>query len=279
MGREHRVLSKLHRVYPLAPEPLLHCDDPSVLGAPFYVMRRIEGLILRKDLPSGLELGAAEIGALHAELVDRLAELHAVDFASAGLGELGKPAGYVERQVRGWTERYAGSQTDDLPAVTELGRWLAEHLPRDGAPALIHNDFKLDNVVLDRHDPTRIIGVLDWEMCTLGDPLMDLGTTLSYWVDADDAEPFHAVRWGPTTLPGSLTRREVAERWAARTGRDVSNVLFYYCFGLFKTAVVLQQIYFRYAKGLTQDERFAMLIHGVRLLAERGVEAIGLGRI
>lgn len=279
MGREYRVLSKLHAVYPLAPEPLLHCSDEVVLGAQFYVMRRIEGLILRKDLPPGLELDASQVRALHTELVDRLAELHAVDFAAAGLADLGKPAGYVERQVRGWTERYAGSKTDDIPAVVELGRWLAERLPADGAPTIIHNDFKLDNVVLDRHDPTRIIGVLDWEMCTLGDPLMDLGTSLSYWIDAADSEPFHAVRWGPTTLPGSLTRQEVAARYAERTGRDVSNVLFYYCFGLFKTAVVLQQIYYRYKQGLTQDERFAALIFGVRLLTERGVEAISLGRI
>ncbi|MCC6902179.1 MAG: phosphotransferase family protein [Polyangiaceae bacterium] len=279
MGREYRVLSRLHAVYPLAPEPMLHCADETVLGAPFYLMRRVHGLILRKDLPRGLELGAAQVSALHTELADRLAELHAIDFAAAGLGDLGRPEGYVERQVRGWTERYAGSKTDDIAAVDALARWLAERLPPDGAPALIHNDFKLDNVVLEPNDPTRITGVLDWEMCTLGDPLMDLGTTLSYWVEADDAEPFHAVRWAPTTLPGSLTRRQLADRWAERTGRDASNVLFYYCFGLFKTAVVLQQIYYRFRQGLTHDERFAMLIHGVRLLAERGVEATSLGRI
>ncbi|MCK6537360.1 MAG: phosphotransferase family protein [Polyangiaceae bacterium] len=279
MGREFRVLSKLHAVYPLAPEPLLHCADEGVLGAPFYVMRRTHGLIVRKDLPRGFELGAGQVSALHTQLADRLAELHAIDFAAAGLGDLGKPEGYVERQVRGWAQRYAGSKTDDIPAVEQLAAWLAERLPADGAPGLIHNDFKLDNVVLDPRDPTRIIGVLDWEMCTLGDPLMDLGTTLAYWVEPDDAEQFHAVRWGPTTLPGSLTRRQIADRWAQRTGRDASNALFYYAFGLFKTAVVLQQIYYRYRQGLTHDDRFAMLIHGVRLLAERGVEAIALGRI
>jgi aminoglycoside phosphotransferase (APT) family kinase protein len=279
MGREHRVLSKLHHVYPLAPEPLLFCDDEGVLGAKFYVMRRIQGVILRKDLPPGLALGAAQVTELHQALVGGLSDLHAVDADAAGLGDLGKPAGYVERQVRGWTERYQGSRTDDLPAVDELGAWLAARIPAEAEATLIHNDFKLDNLVLDPDDPTKIVGVLDWEMCTRGDPLMDLGTTLSYWIDASDAEQFHAVRWGPTTIPGSLTRREVADAYAARTGRDVSNVLFYYCFGLFKTAVVLQQIYYRWKQGLTRDERFAMLIHGVRLLAERGVEAIALGRI
>jgi aminoglycoside phosphotransferase (APT) family kinase protein len=279
MGREYRVLSKLHVAYPLAPEPLIHCDDESVLGAPFYVMRRVHGLILRKDLPHGLELDALQVSALHRELVDRLVELHAIDFSAIGLGDLGKPEGYVERQIRGWTERYAGSRTDEIAAVDQLGRWLAERIPADGAPSLIHNDFKLDNLVLDRDDPTRIIGVLDWEMCTVGDPLMDLGTTLSYWIEAADAEPFQAVRWGPTTIPGSATRREIADRYAAKSGRDVANILYYYCFGLFKTAVVLQQIYYRYKSGLTQDERFAMLIHGVRLLAERGVEATVIGRV
>ncbi|MBK7586486.1 MAG: phosphotransferase family protein [Myxococcales bacterium] len=279
MSREYRVLSRLHSVYPLAPEPLALCEDESVLGAKFYVMRRLVGVILRKDLPAGFSLDATQVRALHLELVDRLAELHAVDFAAAGLADLGKPTGYVERQVRGWTERYAAAKTDDLASVTELGAWLGQRIPEQGAPTLIHNDFKLDNVVLDPDAPTHIVGVLDWEMCTLGDPLMDLGTTLSYWIDAADSEPFQAVRWGPTTIAGSLTRREVADRYAERTGRDVSNVLFYYCFGLFKTAVVLQQIYYRYQRGLTKDERFAWLIHGVRLLSERGVEAIGLGRI
>lgn len=279
MSREYRVLSGLCRVYPLAPEPLLYCEDESVMGARFYVMRRISGIILRKDLPPGLELDAAQVSKLHTELVDRLAELHAVDAAAAGLGDLGKPEGYVERQVRGWTERYAASKTDDIPAVDELARWLSEHQPPETGATLIHNDYKLDNVVLDPADPTRIVGVLDWEMATRGDPLMDLGTTLSYWVDAADPDQYQAMRWGPTTIPGSLTRKEVVQRYAQKTGRNVDDILFYYCFGLFKTAVVLQQIYYRYREGLTHDERFAMLIYGVRLLSERGVEAIGMGTI
>lgn len=279
MGREYRVLEKLHRVYPLAPEPLVYCEDDSVLGAKFYVMRRIQGIILRKDLPPGLSLGPEQVRRLHQNLLDNLVSLHAVDYQAAGLGDLGKPGGYVERQVKGWTQRYFGSQTDELESVDRLASWLSQRMPAESGATLIHNDYKLDNVVLDPKDPTRIIGVLDWEMSTLGDPMMDLGTSLSYWIEAADSDEFQLVRWGPTTLPGSLTRRELADRYAEKSGRDVSNILYYYVYGLFKTAVVLQQIYYRYKHGFTRDERFAPLIHGVRVLCERGVQAIELGRV
>jgi aminoglycoside phosphotransferase (APT) family kinase protein len=279
MGREYRVLEKLHAVYPLAPEPLAYCEDESVMGAKFYVMRRLSGIILRKDLPTGLELDKQQVRALHTELVRRLVELHALDYSAAGLGDLGKPAGYVERQVRGWTERYAASKTDQIESVERLARWLGDHLPSESGATLIHNDYKLDNVVLDPENPTRIIGVLDWEMATVGDPLMDLGTSLGYWIEPGDSDEFQVIRWGPTALPGSLTRREIVQLYREMSGRPLPDPLFYYCFGLFKTAVVLQQIYYRYHRGLTRDERFAMLIHGVRLLADRGVGALDLGHI
>jgi aminoglycoside phosphotransferase (APT) family kinase protein len=279
MGREYRVLSKLFAVYPLAPEPLIFCDDEGVIGAQFYVMRRVQGIILRRDLPPGLELSPERVRRLHENLLDNQVALHAVDFEAAGLGDLGRPAGYVERQVKGWTQRYFGSQTDEIPAVDQLAAWLSQKLPEESGAALIHNDYKLDNVVLDPADPTRIIGVLDWEMATLGDPLMDLGTSLSYWIEAGDADEFQVVRWGPTSLPGSMSRRELADRYREKSGRDVSNILYYYVFGLFKTAVVLQQIYYRYKHGFTTDERFAPLIHAVRVLANRGANAIELGRI
>jgi len=279
MGREHRILSRLSAVYPRAPRPLLYIEDEGVLGAPFYVMERRKGLILRKDLPAGLELSPAQVRALHENLVDALAELHGLDYAAAGLGDLGKPEGYVERQVTGWARRYEGSKTDDLPVVERVGRWLAGHLPESRGVALIHNDFKLDNVVLDPADPTRITGVLDWEMSTLGDPLMDLGTSLSYWVEAGDSDEMQLVRWGPTAAPGSLTRAEIAQRYAEKTGADVGQVVFYYAFGLYKTAVVLQQIYYRYKQGLTRDERFAALIMGVHVLMNGAEQAIERGRV
>ena len=273
------MLSRLHAVYPLAPEPLAHCEEESVIGATFYVMRRIRGVILRRDLPPALQLSADQVRSLHENLIDNLARLHAVDYEAAGLGDLGKPEGYVERQVKGWTQRYFASQTDEIQSVDRLASWLSDRMPKESGAALIHNDYKLDNVVLDPADPTRIIGVLDWEMSTVGDPLMDLGTSLSYWVEATDDDEFQVVRWGPTSLPGSLTRRELADRYADKSGQDLSNVLHYYVYGLFKTAVVLQQIYYRYKHGFTNDERFAPLIHGVRVLCDRGVRAIELEHI
>jgi aminoglycoside phosphotransferase (APT) family kinase protein len=279
MGREFRVLSKLHAAYALAPEPLLFCGDESVIGAKFYVMQRVHGIILRRDLPPGLELGAERVRSLHQNLIDNLVRLHAVDYQAAGLGDVGRPEGYVERQVKGWTQRYYGSQTDELASVERLATWLAGNMPKESGAALIHNDYKLDNVVLHPADPTRIIGVLDWEMSTLGDPMMDLGTSLSYWVEAGDSDEFQLVRWGPTSVPGSMTRRELCERYGQQSGREVSNILYYYVYGLFKTAVVLQQIYYRFKHGFTSDQRFAPLIEGVRVLAERGVQAIELERI
>jgi aminoglycoside phosphotransferase (APT) family kinase protein len=279
MGREANVLSKIHPIYPLAPEPLVYCEDESIIGAKFYLMRRIRGIILRKTFPPGLELEPSAVRRLHERFIDNLATLHELDFEAAGLAELGRPQGYVQRQVEGWTKRYAGSQTDEIASVPRVAEWLAAHLPAESGAALIHNDYKLDNVVLDSGDPTRIIGVLDWEMTTLGDPLMDLGTTLSYWIGATDSEPMKMLGWGPTLVPGSLTRKELAARYAEQTGRDVSNILFYFCFGLFKTAVVIQQIYYRYKQGLTKDERFAPLIVGVELLCNRACEAIDSGEI
>ena len=279
MGREFRILSKLHPIYPLAPEPILFCEDPSVLGANFYVMRRLRGVIVRKELSPELGLAGDRLRALHGNLVDNLARIHALDFRAAGLGEIGKPDGYVERQVVGWTKRYADSQTDDIDEVTRVAKWLADHLPKESGASLIHNDYKLDNVVLDPDDPTKIIGVLDWEMSTIGDPLMDLGTFLGYWVEAADEDAMQYMRWGPTTQPGAMTRKELLERYQRTSGREVANAVYYYVFGMFKTAVVIQQIYYRYKQGLTKDERFAMMIMGVHALAEKAMRHIEQGSV
>ncbi len=278
MGRELRVLTHLAPVYAKAPRPLAGCEDLEVIGAPFYVMERRRGVILRKELPAGVALDAATARRLCELLVDALAELHAVDYVAAGLGELGKPAGYIERQVRGWTERYHGSRTDEIAAVDEVGAWLAANLPAEGAPALIHNDFKFDNLIL-APDLSAVTGVLDWEMTTIGDPLMDVGTSIGYWVEPTDNQAMLMMRFGVTHLPGMMTRTEVAARYAAASGRALGDAVFYYAFGLFKTAVVAQQIYFRYAKGFTQDARFAAFIHGVRTLAEQAQRAIAAGTL
>jgi aminoglycoside phosphotransferase (APT) family kinase protein len=281
MGREFRVLSRLHAAYPPAPRALLHCDDPGVIGAPFYLMERVRGVILRQpQAPAGVDLPPERMRAISEAAVDGLAALHAVDYRAAGLGDLGHPAGYVKRQVEGWSGRWVKAKTDDVPDLDRAAAWLAAHLPPEQATAaLLHNDYKYDNLVLDPGDLSRIVAVLDWEMATVGDPLMDLGTSLGYWMDPDDFPELRMLPAGPTTLPGNLGRAAVVERYAARSGRDVSDVVFYYAFGLFKIAVIAQQIYYRYRQGLTRDERFAALLGAVRVLGRTAAAAIAKNRI
>jgi aminoglycoside phosphotransferase (APT) family kinase protein len=274
MGREYRILSALAGSYPRAPKPIAYTEDTNVIGAPFYLMERVRGVILRKDLPPELNLDPARFRKLCETLVDALVELHALDYRALGLADLGKPEGYVQRQVEGWTKRYVGSQTDDVPVIEQVAKWLGDHRPPDSGATLIHNDFKFDNVVLDPEDPTRIVGILDWEMSTLGDPLMDLGTFLGYWVDANDPEVMQLFRGGPSDKPGAPSRRELVDRYSERSGREVKNPDYYYAFGLFKTAVVIQQIYYRYKQGLTKDERFAMFGAGAVVLCEQAARTI-----
>ena len=274
MGREFKILSALSTTYRYAPKPLVYSEDPRVMGASFYVMERLRGVILRKELPPALGLDAPRLRRACESLVDALVDLHALDYKAIGLDGLGKPDGYVQRQVQGWTERYTGSQTDDVPVVTQVADWLEKNRPADSGATLIHNDFKFDNVVLDPEDPTRILGILDWEMSTIGDPLMDLGTFISYWVEASDEPVMQGIFTGPTFHPGALTRAEIVDRYRERSGRAVPNPEFYYVFGLFKTAVVIQQIYYRYRKGLTKDERFSFFGLGVQALCEQAARTL-----
>jgi aminoglycoside phosphotransferase (APT) family kinase protein len=272
MGREYRILSRLCHVYPPAPCPVLFCDDDRVLGAPFYMMERRRGVILRRPPPPDRPIPPEMAQRLCESLVDGMASLHALDYRAVGLEDLGKPEGYANRQVTGWSRRYQDARTSDIHSLDETAAWLAENVPSGSAGAtLVHNDFKFDNLVLDPDDLTRIVAVLDWEMATIGDPLMDLGTTLGYWTEADDPAPLHVHVVGPTTVPGSLTRQALVDRYGQATGRDVSKMLFYYVFGLFKIAVIAQQIYARYVKGLTRDPRFAGL--------EQMVTALGFGAL
>ncbi len=260
MDREFRVLSALAGHFAESPRPLHFCADESVIGAPFYVVERIRGIILRRDYPPELAPAPALVRAQQFALVDVLAKLHGLDWRLPGLEELGRPEGYVARQVEGWTGRYARARTDDAPDAAPVTLWLAAHQPPDSSrPALIHNDYKLDNVVFDAADPARLIGVLDWEMATIGDPLMDLGCSLAYWVEAADPPSLQAIRMLPTQLAGSLTRREVLDRYASRSGQPVPDFRFYRVFGLFRLAVIVQQIYYRYFHGQTRDERFGRL--------------------
>lgn len=259
MGREFGVLKRLHEVFPYSPEPLALCEDSSVLGEPFYVMERLRGIILRRELPAGLTLTPDDARALCENLIDVHLELHQIDYGQAGLADLGHPRGYVQRQVEGWSKRYRAARTDDVPDNEALMRWLLSSMPDgDSRAAIIHNDYKFDNVVLrDDGGGLRIHGVLDWEMATLGDPLMDLGCSLAYWIEAGDPAPMQAARMMPTHLPGMMTRRQIVDYYSQRAGQDAGDFLFYYAFGLFRLAVIVQQIYYRFAHGQTSDPRFA----------------------
>lgn len=279
MGREYRILSQLISRYPKVPRPLAYCDDVTVLGAPFYLMERVAGIILRTKPPAGLELPPAQMRRIAESFIDNLAEIHRVDYVAAGLGELGKPEGYVTRQVEGWIKRYQNARTDDLPQMDRIATWLAGHKPKETSGCLIHNDYKYDNLVLDPLEVSHIKAVLDWEMATIGDPLMDLGSTLGYWVDADDPEDWQRQSFGLTTRPGNLDREQLVARYIAKCGRPVSDAVFYYAYGLFKIAVIVQQIYARYQQGLTQDARFAGLIHLVRSASQTACLAMEKKRI
>jgi aminoglycoside phosphotransferase (APT) family kinase protein len=260
MGREYRVLSVLYRAYPLAPRAYLYCDDASVIGAPFFIMERRRGTVVRRAIPPEFGGGtdAAVNRSISEGLVDALADLHAVDYRSIGLETLGKPDGFLRRQVDGWAARYERSKTRELPVVGELVAWLHAEQPPSPAPALLHNDWRLDNMMLDARDPARVEAVFDWDMCTLGDPLCDLGTLLASWMEAGEGLSGATAGTMPSNVPGFLTRRAAVERYGARRGIDVSTVPYYYVFGLFKIGVVLQQIFHRYHLGQTQDARFAV---------------------
>jgi aminoglycoside phosphotransferase (APT) family kinase protein len=266
-------------VFPYCPKPVVYCEDESVMGSPFYVMERIHGLTLRKDLPASLTLSPQDARTLCEHLVDVQVALHHVDVKAAGLADFGKPEGYVRRQVEGWSERFRKARTEDVPDAEAIMKWLAEHMPAEsGRAALIHNDYKFDNVVLDPKDPLKIIGVLDWEMATVGDPLMDLGCSLAYWVEADDPEELQLARMLPTNVPGMMSRREVVDDYARKSGLPIQDIHFYYVFGLFRLAVIAQQIYYRYAKGQTTNEKFAAFGLFVSLLSTRAEQVIQTGK-
>ena len=269
MAREYHVLRAVHPLFPRAPRAFLLCDDASVIGATFFIMERRHGLVLRREIPDSLA-GDRDFGGRVSEaFVDCLAALHAVDVSQVPMG---KPAGFLERQVSGWAERWQHAQTEALARMDELIRWLTERMPKSPAPTLVHNDYKLDNLMLDAADPGRVEAVLDWEMTTAGDPLVDLGCVLCYWPESGDPPARREALSDITTRPGWFTRAQIVERYARATGRDVSGLGYYEVFGIFKVAVVLQQIYFRYRRGQTRDERFRDFDERVRGLVEAAAE-------
>ncbi|NKS36288.1 phosphotransferase [Rhodococcus hoagii] len=254
MAREFRIQSLLAPVYPHVPAMVGLCTDPAVLGSDFYVMERVDGTILRSAPPDDLGLTPENTRELCLRVVDLLIELHGVDPAASGLDEFGRGAGYVGRQVAGWTKRYAAARTDNVPDFARVTGWLADNQPADVASSMIHGDFRLDNVVLG--DDLRPRAVLDWELATVGDPLMDLGSSLAYWVQADDHPMMLATKRQPSDLPGMLTRREIVEYYGERTGLPIDNWRFYEVFGLFRLAVIAQQIYYRFHHGQTTNPAF-----------------------
>ncbi len=256
MAREYLVQRRLRPQFPYVPPVLALCQDHRVLGGDFYVMDRIPGTILRASLPPGLTLTPQDATQLCRAAIDTLAQLHAVDPEQAGLGELSRGPGYVQRQVTGWTKRYRNVRTWNTPPFTKVMTWLAEQMPDDAGSCVIHNDFRLDNLVLAPDEPLRVAGVLDWELATIGDPLMDLGSSLAYWVQADDDRVNRRLRRQPTHLPGMMTRQEVIGHYAQQTGRSLENWTFYEVFGLFRLAVIVQQIYYRYHHGQSTNPAF-----------------------
>lgn len=279
MDREFRVLSKLSAVYPPAPKPLVFCEDPSVLGSEFYMMERREGLIIRGRAPAELSGSPGLQAKVCESFVTNLAKLHSLNYEAAGLGDLGRPEGYAVRQVEGWARRYFAAKTHEWPELEQAIEWLGKNIPADSGASLVHNDYKFDNIMLDPGDLTRITAVLDWEMVTIGDPLMDLGTTLGYWMARDAGDELLNMPFNPRILMENISRREIADLYARASGRDVSNILFYYVFGTFKIAAICQQIYARYVKRLTLDPRFSRFDTFVAALGRIAARAIDDGSI
>lgn len=277
MPREYKLLSVINPHFSLAPKPVLLCEDASVIGVPFYLMERRRGFIVRFKVPEQIGENLELRKQLSKSVVDTLVALHAVDIHATGIANIGKPAGLVSRQVHGWAKRWQGSRTGELAEMDQVIQWLVDRIPPESANAtIVHNDFKLDNIMLAETDPARVVAVLDWEMCTVGDPLIDVGLLLTYWTMRgaageskipDRNTSLRAV----TNGPGWLTREEIIERYAARTGRDLSRIMFYETFARFKVAVIIQQIYFRYVQGQTRDERFRNFDGLVRELAHEAL--------
>jgi aminoglycoside phosphotransferase (APT) family kinase protein len=269
MPREYRLLAAINPHFPLAPKPYLLCEDANVIGAPFYLMERRCGIVVRQTIPPEIGDDLELRHRIGENLVDTLAGLHAVELETTGLIKIGKPQGFVKRQVDGWAGRWERAKTSESAEMTGTAQWLIERLPPDPErPSLVHNDYKLDNIMLDPADPARIVAILDWEMCTVGDPLVDLGLLLCYWPQADDPDIFSDSLRSVTMLPGWMKRSEIIERYAERSGRDVSNIAYYHTLAVFKLAVVIQQIYYRYHVGQTKDARFADFDKRVEALAK-----------
>ena len=279
MGREYKVLSGLNRGFAKAPQAYTYTDNLEIIGAPFYLMEKVEGIILTAREAQKRQIPAADFPIIADSWLDTLVELHRLDYRAIGLEDLGRPEGYVERQVRNWSKQYLKAATEEIPVADKVMHWLDAQQPREYEHRFIHNDYKYDNVVFKDDQWQEVRAVLDWEMCTLGDPLMDLGTSLAYWSMASDHEMILQGWPSPTAIAGNPGRNELVERYSQKSGRPVSHLVFYYAFGLFKIAVIVQQIYYRYHQGLTKDPRFANLNQATKLFTTMAWQAIQKQRI
>ena len=269
MGREYKVLSRLHEAFPTAPRGLLYCEDQDVIGSPFFIMEHKQGVVVRQTLPAPLADVINAPRQMSRALVDTLAAFHAVDYAAIGLSDLGKPDGFIQRQVEGWYRRWNRAKADDVEAMDAVYNWLMANLPPIAAPTLIHNDYKLDNAMFAADDPSRIVAIFDWDMCTLGDPLNDLGALMAYWRDPSDPDWLQAI----STMPAGFPRRaEMIEWYGEKSGRSIADINFYHILGLFRVTVIIAQIYMRYQRGQTQDKRFAAFGAMIPLMATMAEE-------
>ncbi len=278
MGREFRLQSALKQAYNYVPEMLAFCDDDNVLGTDFYVMEKITGIIPRKHMPKELSISPEKTEQMCRNVFDCLIELHQVDYQAAGLDTIGKGAGYTERQIQGWSERYRNAKTWNVPSGRFVINWLEKNMPNKERICITHNDFRFDNVVLDAKDYTKVLGVLDWELATLGDHLMDLGNTLAYWVEADDDFLAQSTRRQPTHLPGMMTRQQVIDYYLEKTGSDCNDFTFYEVYGLFRLAGIVQQIYYRYHHKQTNNpafKRFWIFVHYLMWRCKKAIKKRG----
>ncbi len=279
MGREFKVLSGLNKGFSKAPKVYVYTDNAETIGAPFYLMEYVNGIILSTKEARKREVLATEFPVIAASWLDTFVELHQLDYEAVGLGNLGRPKGYVERQITNWGKQYLKAATEEIAEAQQVMQWLENNQPREYQHSLIHNDYKYDNVVFEDDKWQNITAILDWEMCTLGDPLMDLGTSLAYWSMPSDS-PLITQGWpSPTTMLGNPSRTELVEMYAQKSGQPINHLVFYYAYGLFKVAVIVQQIYYRYSKGLTTDPRFANLNQATCLFMMMAWQAIQKNKI
>ncbi len=274
MSREYNILAKLYPLYSKVPKVICFCNDESIIGSPFYLMERINGIILRANSPINKSLDPTTIKKISNNFIDNFVELHSIDIRKSKLDEIGFINGYNERQIKGWISRYKKSKVEEYDNLEKSAKWLLNNIPKESSSSLIHNDYKYDNIVLGINNISKIISVLDWEMSTIGDPLMDLGTTLGYWTNHNDTDFMKKLNFNPSSLPGNPTRDDFVNQYALKSKIEINNITFYYVYGLFKIAVIVQQIYFRYKKGLTKDDRFKELnlwIEDLALIANQSI--------